>query len=172
MPRAGPKVQEYSAEVKLAAVPLSRQRGVQVQDRPWDHGRERLDTPRTASGAGHTRDAITSSPSFRSGVASGSPAAYARSVKRQLEYAMRATLVAFGVVALGGRLGAQSRRRTPPPDAPRPSDADAADGALGNATRRQCIGSRDRRSSRARHGAAEHSRQPLCLNRWSHSSQW
>ncbi len=32
MPRAGPKkVQEYSAEFKLAAVRLSRQRGVQVQ---------------------------------------------------------------------------------------------------------------------------------------------
>jgi len=32
MPRAGPKrVQEYSAECKLAAVRLSRQRGVQVQ---------------------------------------------------------------------------------------------------------------------------------------------
>jgi len=32
VPRAGPKkVQEYSAEFKLAAVRLSRQRGVQVQ---------------------------------------------------------------------------------------------------------------------------------------------
>ena len=32
MPRAGPKkVQEYSAEFKLAAVRLSRQRGVRVQ---------------------------------------------------------------------------------------------------------------------------------------------
>ena len=32
MPQAGPKkVQEYSAEFKLAAVRLSRQRGVQVQ---------------------------------------------------------------------------------------------------------------------------------------------
>lgn len=32
MPRAGPKkVQEYSAEFKLAAVRPSRQRGVQVQ---------------------------------------------------------------------------------------------------------------------------------------------
>ncbi len=32
MPRAGPKkVQEYSAEFKLAAVRLSQQRGVQVQ---------------------------------------------------------------------------------------------------------------------------------------------
>ena len=37
MPRAGPKkVQEYSAEFKLAAVRLSRQQEVQVQARPRD----------------------------------------------------------------------------------------------------------------------------------------
>ena len=39
MPRAGPKkVQEYSAEFKVAAVRLSRQRGVQVQAVAGVHG--------------------------------------------------------------------------------------------------------------------------------------